>query len=399
MRLKLDDYEKFAGKGFSERVYKLAKPLKHKHVAHLNSTYYGGGVAEILNSLVMLLNDVGITTGWRLIKGDKDFFDTTKQIHNALQGERERFSNQEKSTYINTNHTNSVFTHLDHHDLVFVHDPQPLPMIKFYKKSCPWIWRCHIDISNPTQSIWQYLKKFVVKYDAAVFSVDKFKQKLPIPQHIIPPAIDPLSSKNVDLKQSEIQAQLKKFDIPMDKPIIAQISRFDRWKDPWGVIDAYHLIKKKVDCRLVLLGAMAADDPEGDKIYEGIIEKSSGDDNIHVISFQSDLLVNALQRASSVIIQNSIREGFGLTVTEALWKGTPVVTRRVGGIPLQVKHGQNGYFATDLHDFANKTVKLLKDKKLAKKMGEHGRDHVSKNFLITRLIEDHLKLYKKVLKI
>ncbi|MAG15462.1 glycosyl transferase family 1 [Candidatus Woesearchaeota archaeon] len=399
MRYKLKDYEQFAGKGFTEKIHELAKPLEHKHIAHLNSTYYGGGVAEILNSLVMLLNDVGIITGWRLIKGDKDFFDVTKQIHNALQGEHEHFSNSEKSIYINTNHANSVFTHLDRHELVFVHDPQPLPMIHFYKKKCPWIWRCHIDISNPTHGIWSYLKKFVVKYDAAVFSVEKFKQKLPLPQHIIPPAIDPLSSKNVDMKESAINKQLKKFDIPTDKPIIAQISRFDRWKDPWGVIDAYHLIKKKFDCRLVLLGAVASDDPEGDKIYEGIIEKAASNDNIHVISFQSDMLVNALQRASSLIIQNSIREGFGLTVAEALWKGTPVLTRRVGGIPLQVKNGYNGYFATDLHDFSNKAVKLLKNKKLAKKMGANGREHVRKNFLITRLLEDHLKLYKNVLKL
>jgi trehalose synthase len=399
MRYHIEDYEQFVGKGYVNRIRQLAKPLKHKHVAHLNSTYYGGGVAEILSSLVMLLNDLDIVTGWRLLKGSGDFFNVTKQIHNSLQGGKTVLSNKEKSIYINTNQVNSVFTHLDHHDLIFVHDPQPLPMISFYKKKCPWIWRCHIDISKPNPKLWSYLRKFMVKYDAIVFSAEQFRHKLPVPQHIIAPAIDPLDIKNLPMEESEIDKQLAKFDIPRDKPIIAQVSRFDRWKDPWGVIDAYQMIKKKVDCRLVLLGSVATDDPEGGKVYEGIVEKASADDDIHVISFESNTLVNALQRASSVILQNSIKEGFGLTVSEALWKSKPVITRAVGGIPLQVKHGYDGYFATDLHDFSRKTVKLLKDKKLAKKMGANGKKHIKNNFLITRLIEDHITLYRNVLKI
>jgi len=317
----------------------------------------------------------------------------------ALQGGDVKLSNVEKSIYINTSQVNSVFTHLSNHDLVFVHDPQPLPMISFYRKKCPWVWRCHVDISKPNLKVWQYIKKFVVKYDTAVFSVNKFKQRLPIPQHVIMPAIDPIDIKNIDLSDKKIYEQLSNFDIPNDKPIIAQVSRFDRWKDPWGVIDAFSLIREKVDCRLVLLGSMATDDPEGDKIYKGILEKTAGNDNIHVISYESDILVNALQRASSVIIQNSVKEGFGLTVSEALWKGTPVITRKVGGIPLQVKDGFDGYFAYGLHDFARKTVKLLKDKKLAKRLGQNGKEHVRKNFLITRLLEDHIKLYRTVLKL
>ena len=400
MMRKLEDYRQFVDKNYIERVRKLARPLKHTHLLHINSTFYGGGVAEILNSMVMLLNDAGIKAGWRILKGSEDFFNVTKQIHNALQGgEKILLSNEEKSLYVNTSQVNSLFTHLDNHDLIFVHDPQPLPLIKYYDKKCPWIWRCHIDASHPDAKVWAYLRKFLVNYDAAVFSSDAFRQKLPIPQHIIAPAIDPLSIKNADLTDKEVSKQLAKFNIPQDKPIIAQVSRFDRWKDPWGVIDAFGIVRKKVDCRLVLLGSMATDDPEGGEIYKGILEKAAGNEDIIVISYTSDILVNALQRASSVIIQNSTKEGFGLTVSEALWKGTPVVTRRVGGIPLQVRHGYNGYFATDLHDFAGKIVKLLKDKKLAKRLGKNGKNHVQKNFLITRLLEDHIKLYRKVLEL
>lgn len=400
MRHKLEDYRQFVDKNYIDRIYRLARPLKHMNVAHINSTFYGGGVAEILSSLIMLLNDAGIKTGWRILKGSEDFFNITKQIHNGLQGgEKIVLSNEEKSIYVNTSQVNSVFTHLEDHDLIFVHDPQPLPIIKYYRKTCPWIWRCHVDASNPDSKIWAYLRKFLVKYDAAVFSADQFRQKLPLPQHIIAPAIDPLDIKNVDLTDKQITRQLEKFHIPQDKPIIAQVSRFDRWKDPWGVIDAFNIVKKKTDCRLVLLGSMATDDPEGDKIYKGILEKAAENEEIHVISYESDLLVNALQRASSVIIQNSVKEGFGLTVCEALWKETPVVTRRVGGIPLQVRHGYNGYFATDLHDFSKMIVKVLRDRKLAKRLGKNGKAHVQKNFLITRLLEDHIRLYRKVLKI
>ncbi len=398
MRYKLEDYEQFTDRQFLQRIENLAKPLQDKHVVHVNSTYYGGGVAEILTSLIMLLNDAGVKTGWRLLKGSEEFFSVTKQMHNGLQGLDAHLSNREKSVYINTNQTNSVFTHLDHHDLVMIHDPQPLPLINYCKKEAPWIWRCHIDLSNPNPLVLNYLKRFTSKYDAAVFSTRQFARNLGMPHRIIAPAIDPLDIKNVEIPQKEIDRQLKKFDIPQDKPIIAQVSRFDRWKDPWGVIDAFGLVKKKVDCRLVLLGSPATDDPEGAKVYEGVLAKQEQSDDIHVISFQSDILVNAVQRASSVIIQNSVREGFGLTVSEALWKEKPVVTRKVGGIPLQVKHGKNGYFATDLHDFARKIEYLLTHKKEAKQMGKYGKAHVQKNFLITRLLEDHLKLYQSVLK-
>ena len=228
MLSKLEDYEKIVGRGFAQQVLKSAKPLRDDHVVHINSTYYGGGVAEILNSLVMLLNDAGITTGWRLLKGNQEFFNVTKQVHNALQGEDVKFSSREKAIYLDANKANSVFTHLDHHDLVIVHDPQPLPMIRFSEKKCPWIWRCHVDISKPNFRVWNYLKKFVSRYDAAVFSTRAFERNIKIPQHIIAPAIDPLSIKNMDISDKEISRQLEKFGIPRDKPIIAQISRFDR---------------------------------------------------------------------------------------------------------------------------------------------------------------------------
>jgi trehalose synthase len=399
MHNKLKQYSEFVDPAYFSRISALAEPLKDKHVVHVNSTYYGGGVAEILESLIPFLNNAGIQTGWRLLKGNKDFFNVTKKFHDALQGADMGMSNLKKSVYMGTNRTNSIFTHLDHHDLVLIHDPQPLPLINFYQKKAPWLWRCHIDISKPNPGVWNYLKGYIKKYDGAIFSAKAFARNgLNIPKHIIAPAIDPLSSKNMELKDSIITRYLNKFGIPQDKPIVSQVSRFDRWKDPWGVIDAFEMVRKKVDCRLILLGSMASDDPDGAKVYEGILEKSKSDPNIHVISYENSILVNAVQRVSAVVIQNSIKEGFGLTVSEALWKGTPVVTRKVGGIPLQIKHGVNGYFGTDLHNFSAKIVRLLQDKKLRNKMGSAGHDHVKKNFLITRLLEDHLKLYGKYIK-
>jgi trehalose synthase len=395
----LDRYRDLVGDRAVNAIVEAAKPLSEKHIAHMNSAYYGGGVTEILSSMVPLMNDIGIYTGWRFLKGSPDFFIVTKKFHNALQGEKINFSAMKRRIYIDTNKTNASYTHVSEHDCVIVHDYQPLPMLSFYRKTQPWIWRCHVDLSKPYRPVWNYLKKFVVRYDSVVVSASQFKQKLPNPQHIIHPSIDPLTSKNIELGDRAISKYMKKFNIPTDKPIISQISRFDRWKDPTGVIDAFRLIRKKVDCRLVLLGDMASDDPEGHRVYEEVIKKAAKyDSDVILISHENNVLVNALQRASSVVIQKSLKEGFGLTVSEALWKGTPVVAGNTGGIPLQVIHGKTGYLVNNMKECANYTIKLLKNPKLAKKLGRHGREHVRKNFLITRHLMDWVNVLRKTFK-
>ncbi len=402
MRRKLEDYRKIVGDEFISEVYRLARPLYRKHVLHINSTYQGGGVAEILTSLVSLMNDIGLDAGWRILHGNHDFFTITKKFHNGLQGEEINLSKIKQHIYTQTNATFSVFTHIDH-DCVIVHDPQPLPLITYYKKRQPWIWRCHIDLSHPQTNLWDYLKSFLLQYDGVVVSKDTYlRGDLPVEQHIISPAIDPLTSKNKEVNDGIIPKILKQFNIPTDKPLITQISRFDKWKDPLGVLKVFRMVKKSVDCRLVLCGSMAPDDPEGLNLYERVKETAMQDiqkGDVILITVENDLLVNVLQRVSSVIIQKSIREGFGLTVTEALWKGTPVVASNIGGIPLQIKDKETGFLLkpNDLKGFTDRICTILKDPTMAKKLGHQGKEYVRKHFLITRLLKDYLMLLKAYL--
>ncbi len=402
MKRSLDDYADVVGDGVIAEIYRRARNLYDKRIIHINSTYQGGGVAEILNSLVPLMNDVGIEADWRILHGTPDFFMITKKFHNALQGDRINLSEMKKRIYVHINEIFSIYCHIDH-DCVMVHDPQPLPLIRFYRKRQPWVWRCHVDISNPNVELWNYLKRFILRYDVVIVSCDKFKRvDLPVEQWVIPPAIDPLSPKNMEISESTIEKYLKKFGIPTDKPIIAQISRFDKWKDPEGVIEVFKLVREEVDCRLVLCGSMAMDDPEGHKIYERVSRKARRlieREDVILVTAENHILVNALQRAADVIIQKSIREGFGLTVTEALWKEKPVVASNVGGISIQIRDGENGFLLDprDVKGFASRVVKLLKDKKLAREMGNRGREVVRKRFLITRLLLDHLNLLNSII--
>ncbi len=399
----LDDYSEIVGDEVLSSIYRKARPLSGKHILHINSTYQGGGVAEILGSMVVLMNDLGIDVGWRILFGTPDFFAITKKFHNALQGGPINLTEIKKRLYIRANEDFSVFTHIDH-DCVVIHDPQPLPLIKYYTKKQPWIWRCHVDLSGSNSALWDFLKKFVLRYDMMIVSSEKYRRKdLPVEQRVIHPAIDPLSPKNMQISDGMISDCLKKFQIPRDKPLITQISRFDRWKDPEGVIQVFKLVKKKVDCRLVLCGSMAADDPEGWAIYEKIRRKANDlveNKEVILITSENSILVNALQRASAVIVQKSSREGFGLTVTEALWKGTPVVASNQGGIPLQVTDGENGFMVEfgDRKGFAERITQLLKNPELAREMGEKGREMVRRNFLITRLVSDYLDLLNEIVK-
>jgi trehalose synthase len=402
MRRSLEDYRGIVGDEVIGSIYHKARRLYGRHILHINSTYQGGGVAEILNGLVILMNDVGIKTGWRILHGTPDFFTITKKFHNALQGEPIHLTQMKKQLYLEHNENFSRFTHIDH-DCVIVHDQQPLPLIKFYPKRQPWMWRCHIDLSKPTGELLDYLKTFVLRYDVVILSNANYhKEDLPVEQRIIYPSIDPLSPKNKDISASLISAHLKKFGVNRDKPLITQVSRFDKWKNPEGVIKVFEKVREKVDCRLVLCGSMATDDPESLKIYtrlyrhaKRLLEKG----DVVFITSENQILVNALQRVSSVIVQKSLKEGFGLTVTEALWKGAPVVASNVGGIPLQIVDGENGFLLDpqDFDGFADRIVAILQDTNLARELGQRGKESVRKNFLITRHLMDFLDLLNDIL--
>ncbi len=398
----LEDYRHIVGDEAVYLIYKKARKLYGKHILHINSTYLGGGVAEMLSSLLPLFNNIGIDAGWRILHGNADFFAITKGFHNALQGGSINFSKMKQRIYIERNQIFSSYTHVDH-DCVIIHDPQPLPLIQFCQKRQPWIWRCHIDLSKPNGELWEFLKEFILRYDVAIVSNDNYKQPdLPSEQRVVCPAIDPLSPKNKDLSKRDIGKYLRKFRVPTDKPIVAQVSRFDRWKDPEGVLRVFRRVREVVDCRLVLCGSMAPDDPEGWRIYQKVCSRakdlqSSGD--LVLITSENNILVNALQRTAAVIVQKSIREGFGLTVTEALWKGRPVVASKVGGIPQQIRHGESGYLLDPDDDagFAEAIVEVLGDPDRGAELGCKGRETVRDRFLITRLLSDYLDVLSEVM--
>ena len=387
--VQVEDYEQFVGAEVVERVKEKARPLQDLHVAHVNSTYYGGGVAELLGSLTLLMNSLGIKTGWRVIQGSPDFFSITKKMHNALQGGEINLSELKMQIYEDVVYENAVRNHLDH-DRVIVHDPQPLPMVTHYQKKGPWIWRCHIDLTNPNRELWNYLAPFVEKYDALILTLEEYGRKLETPQMFFMPAIDPFSIKNKELSEDEIQERLDHYDIPTDLPLVTQVSRFDRWKDPEGVIQAFKLAREEVDATLVLLGNIATDDPEGEKVYQSLLDYR--EERIIILAREDTALVNALQSRSAVIVQKSIREGFGLTVTEAMWKGTPVIGGNVGGIRYQIEDGVNGFLVSSIEEAAQRIVQLIKDEELRERMGQRARETVRKRFLMIRLLEQYLDL-------
>jgi len=387
----LEDYEQFVGAETIDRISKKARNLKDLHVANINSTYYGGGVAELLRSLTLLMNSVGIKTGWRVIQGVPDFFSITKKMHNALQGAKINLSCRKCDIYEDIILENALRNHLDHHNMVIVHDPQPLPMINHYDKKGPWIWRCHVDLTNPDKGLWKYLLSFIEKYDAVILTLEDYKQKSKTPQRFFMPAIDPFSILNQAIKEEDINDRLEHYDIPADLPLVVQISRFDRWKDPEGVIEAYKIARKEVDCTLVLLGNVATDDPEGPKVYESLLDQQ--EERIIILSVQDTALVNALQRRAAVVLQKSLREGFGLTVAEAMWKGTPVIGGNAGGIRYQIEDGVNGFLVSSVKEAAERIVQLLQDKALCEKLGTKGKETVRTHFLLTRYLEQYLDLF------
>jgi trehalose synthase len=390
----LAEYEPIVGKSHIEELKLLASHLEGKSVQHVNSTAVGGGVAEILNRMIPLLKELGINTWWDVVKGGESFYQATKTIHNNLHGAGEPMTSEMWDAFWETGKKNAEELECAA-DISFIHDPQPIMLVnqKPARKN-KWIWRCHVDVSHAMPEVWDMLRKYVIKYDSAVFSAPSFSKPLPIRQFLIAPSIDPLSDKNKELPEETVSEVLTHYGIKNDKPIITQISRFDYLKDPVGVIEAYKQVKRYVDCQLILAGGTASDDPEGLEVLQKVQESAAGDADIHVLLMpHNEIHVNALQRASTVIIQKSLREGFGLTVTEALWKGKPVVAGAVGGIPLQIKHKYHGMLCRSVEGAAFALKQLLQNPEYASALGKNGREHVRVNYLLTRHLREYILLF------
>lgn len=393
--ININDYATIVGQGTIDELYLLAEKLKGKIVQNINSTSVGGGVAEILLRMIPLLKQLNVDARWDVIKGNEKFFGITKKIHNALHGVEVQITQDDLDYFLEVNRMNAEEINFSD-DIVFVHDPQPIALVeKNDTVGKKWIWRCHIDFTEPKLEIIKFLETYIEKYDCAVFSAPAFSRSLGIPQILISPSIDPLSDKNKELPQEIIDSVLARFGIDKNRPIVTQISRFDYLKDPLGVIKAYKKVKNYIDCQLVLAGGGATDDPEGMKVLEEVKNASAGDPDIHILFLPpaSDIEINALQRTSSVILQKSLKEGFGLTVAEGLWKAKPVIASAVGGIPLQITHRYSGILTYSVDGTAYYLKQLLNEPEYAKKLGQNGREHIKNNFLITRHIRDYLLLF------
>jgi len=397
-RIPLDDYSSVIGAGEVAELRTLAKPLAGRSVVMINSTAVGGGVAEILNRLVPLAEELGINIRWEVMTGGEDFFEVTKAFHNALHGAPYHPEPRHFEIFRAYNEKNARRLPLDAEFMV-IHDPQPAGLISYREKNANhWVWRCHIDLSHPHPAVWNFLENYVPHYDAAIFSSPEFAKQLPIPQYLFHPAIDPLSEKNRDLAPEFILDVLARYGIDHLRPILTQISRFDRLKDPVGVIRAYRIVRRYFDCQLVLAGGGASDDPEGATVLKEAQHAAEGDPDIKLLELPAwaPLEVNALQRASTIVIQKSLREGFGLTVSEALWKKKPVVAAAVGGIPTQIIHKHTGLLAHSVEGTAYQIRFLLSHPDIAGRLGERGHEHVKENFLITQNLKRYLTLFLKL---
>lgn len=394
MSANLEAYRKIAPPGVVDLLFRLGERSRGKRLLNINSTRYGGGVAEILQRMVPLMREVGVEAEWEIFQGNPSFFDTTKRFNDALQGRQQKIDQKGIDNYLYCNQENAKSLDLSH-DFIVIHDPQPAALVQYRRsKQAHWIWRCHVDASRPQRSVWNFLRQFIIQYDATIFSLPKFTQRLPIPQFFIYPSIDPLSDKNRDLSPEEIDSILTRLDIPRDRPILLQVSRFDRFKDPVGVIEAFRIVRKRNRSVLVLAGGGAADDPDGAKVLEEVQAAAGHDPDIFILSLPptSYLEINALQRAATVILQKSLREGFGLTVSEAMWKGKPVIGGAAGGITAQVVYGTTGYTVNSVEGAAFRLSYLLNNPSLVKKMGADAKEYVRHRFLITRNLRDYLSL-------
>lgn len=402
----LEAYRPIIGDERVEELRRLAEPLRGARVLHLNATAFGGGVAEILATLTALMRDLGLAADWQVMRGEEEFFRVTKAMHNSLQGMFIPWTAEMREIWLRYNQRNAALFDRPY-DFVIIHDPQPAGIRHFLanggrgRPAGQWIWRCHIDLTAAQIEVWDFLRAaFMELYDAAIFTLADFvKEDLKHPTiFVMPPGIDPLSPKNADLAPEMVAAILHRHGIDAARPFLCQVSRFDPWKDPLGVIDAYRLVKQQMpEVQLVMVASMAHDDPEGWAWYERTVRRAGEDYDIHILSnFNGvgNLEVNAFQRAAQVVVQKSLREGFGLTVAEALWKGRPVVAGNVGGIPLQIINGQTGYLINRVPKCAERVLYLLQHPRVAKRMGQAGREHIRDNFLITRYLRDYLRVFR-----
>jgi trehalose synthase len=401
---RVEDFREAAGDEAVDRLLETAQPFKGARMVHLSSTAFGGGVAELLASQIAILQDLGIDADWQLIEGSEEFFSVTKLVHNALQGAGVPWTEAMEATYLERVRTNAArFT--EPADFVFVHDPQPAAMLTILeeegRREGKWVWRCHIDLTHAMETVWAFFAGHVNGYDAAVFTMEDFiRPGLQVRVAAIPPSIDPLSPKNTWLEPAAVREILVGYDIDPERPIVSQVSRFDPWKDPFGVIDAYRQAKEEVpDLQLVLVGSMAHDDPEGWHYLEQTEERRAGDPEVHVLTNLQgvgDIAVNAFQRASAVVVQKSIREGFGLTVSEAMWKERPVIAGNAGGLRLQVEDGKTGYLVDSVDDCAERLMELLQDPTLGDEMGRAGKARARHRFLTVREVTDYLELLSQL---
>lgn len=392
MTVHLDNYREIAGAEVLDELHIVADRVRHLSLQNINSTPVGGGVAEILTRMIPLLKELGINASWDVIKGDEAFFNVTKAFHNALHGAKETITDEMLDCFRENTEMNLRDMDL-HGDVMFIHDPQPAGLIVRRREiGKKWVWRCHIDVSTPDPRVWNFLRPMVEQYDASLFSMPDFAQRLPIPQFMVWPSIDPLADKNRELEPGFIRSVLEKYEIDPKRPLLTQISRFDRLKDPLGVIAAYRMVKKKHDCQLVVAGGGAPDDPEGAEVLREVHEAAEGDPDIKVLLLPpfSDLEINALVRGSTIVFQKSLKEGFGLTVSEALWKRKPVIGGAVGGIRVQVINGVTGFLVHSPEGAASRAAQILDDPDLGRQMGENGHQHVKQNFLLTRHVKDYL---------
>ena len=395
----LDDYTTVLGEPEVAELRTLAASLQGRTVQMVNSTAVGGGVAEILTRLVPILQELGLAIRWDVITGGNDFFEITKAFHNALHGGPYNMPAESFEIFLAYNERNLARLQMEG-ELTVIHDPQPVALVKARRnRSAHWIWRCHIDLSRPNPTVWQFLETWVNRYDGAIFSSPEFSRQLSIPQYLFYPCIDPLAEKNRDLEPEVASEILERFSIDPARPILTQISRFDRLKDPVGVVRAYQIVKRYHDCQLVLAGGGASDDPEGAAVLAEVREAAAGDTDIHILDLPpwSATEINALQRGSTIVIQKSLREGFGLTVTEALWKKRPVVASAVGGIPAQVIHKHTGLLAHSVEGTAYQIRFLLSNPAIAARLGEQGHEHVREHFLITSNVKRYLTLFLHLL--
>jgi len=403
----LDTYVEFAGQETIDRIRALAEPLRGARILHVNATAYGGGVAELLATHVPLLQSLGIAAEWQVIHGSDEFFAVTKAVHNALQGGDVEWTATMQRIYLEKVLDNALLLEGEW-DYVVIHDPQPAAMLGFLADSpvnrpqTKWIWRCHIDLTDANPEVWEFFRPHVERHDASIWTMPEFVPSSLSMDRIVqaPPCIDPMSVKNLDLPIPFMTEICRQYGLDVDRPIMCQVSRYDPWKDPLGVIEAFQIVRQEVpDAQLLLAGSMATDDPEGFHVWEQVEEARGGDRDIHLLSNiqqVGNVQINAFQRAADVVVQKSLREGFGLTVSEGLWKGRPVIGGRAGGIVLQIRDGQDGYLVDSVEECAKHTIELLQDPGLADEMGASGKEHVRQNFLSTRELEDYLNLFTEL---